>query len=141
LLWASDVGQDAIEEVDIIQKGKNYGWNIMEGNSCYKPPENCDTTGLVAPIWQYPHSLGNAVVGGFVYRGKRVPELVGTYIYGDNGSGRIWSLRYDGTNPAVNDELIHSGLSISTFGVDPNNELYICAFDGKIYQFKTTVSG
>jgi glucose/arabinose dehydrogenase len=141
LLWAADVGRNAIEEVNIIQKGKNHGWNIMEGNSCCKPSANCDVTGFVTPIWQYPHSPGNAIVGRFVYRGKRAPGLICAYIYGDNGSGHIWSLRYDGANPPINDELIHTALSISTFGVGQNNELYICAFDGKIYQFKTTISG
>jgi glucose/arabinose dehydrogenase len=136
VLWAGDVGQDAIEEVDIIQKGMNYGWNIMEGDSCYNPSANCNTAGLVSPIWEYPHSLGNAVIGGFVYRGTRAPQLVGSYIYGDNGSGRIWSLRYDGVSSAVNTELIHTSLAISTFGVDQSNELYFCGFDGKIYHFK-----
>lgn len=98
LLWAGDVGQDRIEEIDIIKNGKNYGWNIMEGTLCYSPPSGCNKTGLEQPIWEYDHTLGFSVTGGFVYRGSRLTELKGAYIYGDYGSGRIWSLRYNGSS-------------------------------------------
>jgi glucose/arabinose dehydrogenase len=135
-LWAADVGQDAIEEVDIIEKGKNYGWNILEGNSCFKPPLNCDTSGLVAPVWQYTHALGVSVTGGYVYHGARRPDLEGAYIYADYASGRIWALRYAGPGRVRNDELIHSQLPIASFGLDAASELYVCSFDGKIYRFK-----
>jgi glucose/arabinose dehydrogenase len=135
-LWAGDVGQDAIEEVDIIEKGKNYGWNIMEGNSCFKPSSGCDTTGLTRPVSQYTHALGVSITGGFVYRGARRPELTGAYIYADYGSGRIWALRVEGAAAPVNTELTVSGLPIASFGVDETRELYICSFDGKIYRFK-----
>jgi glucose/arabinose dehydrogenase len=139
-LWAADVGQNKIEEIDLIEKGKNYGWNILEGTSCFDPPSGCDTTGLEPPIWEYDHSLGQSVTGGFVYRGPGVPELVGAYIYGDFISGRIWSLRYDGSGEPQNTELLNTDLSIASFGIDADNELYICAFDGKIYRFKPTVT-
>lgn len=135
-LWAADVGQDAIEEIDIIEKGRNYGWNIMEGNSCFNPSVNCDTAGLVPPVWQYTHALGVSVTGGYVYHGARRPDLEGSYIYADYGSGRIWSLRYDGPGRVRNAELIHSRLPIASFGLDAASELYVCAFDGKIYRFK-----
>ncbi len=135
-LWAADVGQNAIEEIDIIQKGKNYGWRIMEGTSCYNPPSQCDTTGLVSPIWEYTHTLGLSITGGFVYRGTRLPDLVGAYIYADFARGRIWSLRYDGINPAVNTDLARTSLNVTSFGIDQNHELYICAYDGKIYRLK-----
>lgn len=137
-LWAADVGQNRIEEVDIIEKGKNYGWNIMEGSDCYNPPSGCNMTGLVKPIWEYNHDVGNSITGGYVYRGMTVPQLVGTYICADYISGRIWSLHYDGINPVVNTELLDTRLFISSFGIDKNNELYLCAFDGKIYRFKPT---
>lgn len=140
-LWAADVGQNAYEEIDIIENGKNYGWNIMEGNHCYNPPTGCNTAGLTLPVWEYSHNLGNSVTGGYVYRGPGVPELVGKYIYADFGSGRIWALEYDGVNPAVNNQLIDTSLLIASFGVDQNQELYICAFDGKIYRFKPTPTG
>jgi len=146
-LWAGDVGQNTREEIDIIENGKNYGWKIMEGSLCFSPSTGCTMTGLVKPIWEYGRSLGVSVTGGYVYRGTKVPELAGAYIYGDFGSGRIWALRYDGVNPPANpDELLDTNLPIASFGVDQNNELYICAFDfanptnGKIYRFKPTTS-
>lgn len=134
-LWAGDVGQNAWEEIDIIERGRNYGWRLMEGRHCYNPRSNCDTTGLTLPIWEYGRDLGVSVTGGHVYRGVRVSELVGEYVYGDFGSGNIWGLRYDGQAPASNRLLLKSGLSIASFGVDAANELYICAFDGSIYTF------
>jgi glucose/arabinose dehydrogenase len=132
-LWAADVGQNQREEVDIIQKGKNYGWNIMEGNLCFSPSSGCNKTGLELPIWEYNHTLGYAVTGGFVHRGSRLPELKGAYIYGDYGSGRIWALWYNGYGAPVNVELVDTSLNIPSFGLDETNDLYICSFDGKIY--------
>jgi len=139
-LWAGDVGQSRLEEIDIIEKGKNYGWRIMEGNLCFNPSSGCNMTGLVKPIWEYGRSLGISVTGGHVYRGRSVPALVGAYIYGDFGSGRIWALRYDGVNPPVNTELMDTSLGIASFGIDKNFELYLCAFDSRIYRFRPTAS-
>jgi glucose/arabinose dehydrogenase len=133
-LLVADVGQDRIEEIDIVRDGKNYGWNIMEGSLCYSPPSGCNQTGLELPVWEYDHTLGNAVTGGFVYRGAAFPDLAGAYIYGDYGSGRIWALRYNGTGIPMNVELAHTSLNIPSFGIDQQNELYICAFDGYIYK-------
>ncbi len=133
-LWAADVGQNAWEEIDIIEIGKNYGWKIMEGNHCYSPLVNCDASGLELPIWEYGHNVGKSITGGFVYRGSSLPDLNGSYIYGDYVVGQIWSLKYDGINPATNTLLIDTPLLIASFGIDQQNELYICAFDGKIYQ-------
>jgi len=139
VLWCGDVGQDTWEEIDIIQGGKNYGWPIMEGFACNPVAPSCDSTGFTPPIWMYGHDVGNAIVGGYVYRGSRVPWLSGAYIYGDDGSGRIWMLRY--SNGAVTvDSLISPGTGshMSSFGVDQNNELYMVMYSsaGSIYQFK-----
>ncbi len=140
-LWAADVGQNRREEIDVIEKGKNYGWNIMEGNLCYSPPENCNQAGLEPPIWDYSHDQGFSITGGFVYRGSELTELIGSYIYGDYGSGRIWALRYDGVNDPVNTEFLNTNLNIASFGIDGKNEIYICALDGKIYKLtKSPVS-
>ncbi len=140
-LWAADVGQNTYEEVDIVEKGQNYGWKIMEGFHCFSPPSGCDMNGLTLPIWEYNHSIGQSITGGYVYRGSKVPELAGKYIYADFVSGRIWSLAYDGVNNAVNTELLNSTLNIASFGIDESRELYICAFDGRIYRFKSSVVG
>ena len=131
-LWVGDVGQDRMEEIDVVEKGRNYGWNIMEGSLTYSSGSQ---VGLELPIYEYNHTLGNAIIGGFVYHGSALTELAGDYIYGDYGSGRIWALAADGTNRL----LVDSNFSISSFGLDENKELYICAFDGKIYELNVTV--
>ena len=141
LLWAADVGQGAFEEIDLIERGGNYGWNTMEGLHCFRPATGCDQSGLVLPIHEYPHNgQAKSVTGGYVYRGPSVPELTGQYIYADFIDGRIWALDYDGQQVVQNTELLNTSLSIASFGVDQNNELYICAFDERIYRFTPTVS-
>lgn len=139
--WAGDVGNMAWEEIDIIESSNNYGWPIMEGFHCFLPPVNCDTTGLTLPIWEYGHELGISVIGGYVYRGIRLPELSGKYIYADFGSGRIWALEYDGVNPPANVELLDSPYLISAFGISEAQELFICDYTGHIRRLNTTVQG
>lgn len=135
-LWAGDVGQNAIEEIDIIENGLNYGWNIMEGASCYPADLDCDREGLESPVFTYGHSQGDrSITGGYVYRGNDIPELTGLYIYADFVSGRIWALDRSNPDNPENTELHDTDLNISSFGVDSNNELYLTAFDGKIYRF------
>ena len=129
-LWVGDVGQDKMEEIDLVGKGKNYGWNIMEGTLTYSSGSQ---VGLELPVWEYDHSEGIAVVGGFVYRGSTLTGLYSKYIYGDYGSGKIWALQYDGVAGPVNTLLADTGLNISSFGLDQRNELYFCALDGNIY--------
>lgn len=135
-LWTGDVGQNAYEEIDIIEKGGNYGWNVMEGKHCYEPSSGCNTSGLKMPIWEYGRDQGISVTGGFVYRGPTLTELTGKYIYADFGSGKIWVLNYSNMSKPVNSELLEAGFSISSFGVDQNNELYLCGFDDKIYRLE-----
>ncbi|MDY0083952.1 MAG: PQQ-dependent sugar dehydrogenase, partial [Ignavibacteriaceae bacterium] len=137
ILWCGDVGQGSWEEIDIIIKGKNYGWRCYEGNHTYNT-SGCNGT-YEFPVWEYSHSLGNSITGGFVYRGINVPELYGKYIYGDYVSRRVWALQYDGTNPTVNTQITTADGSITSFGVDQNNELYLISFNGKIYSFIPTV--
>jgi len=135
-LWAGDVGQNSYEEIDIIEAGNNYGWNIMEGTHCYQPSSGCDQSGLTLPVWEYDRDLGVSVTGGYVYRGSALSSLTGLYIYADFGTGRIWALDNSDPESPQNEELINTDLSISSFGVDADNELYICSFDGSIYQLK-----
>ncbi|RIL12509.1 MAG: glucose sorbosone dehydrogenase [Proteobacteria bacterium] len=137
-LWAADVGQSAKEEIDIIESGKNYGWNLMEGFSCYPPSAtNCQNPELTLPIHDYPPAQGRSVTGGYVYRGSRLPALIGKYIYGDFVSGRIWAISYNGSQ-ATNSELLDSDLLISSFGIDAAKELYLLSFtDGAIYRLSS----
>jgi glucose/arabinose dehydrogenase len=132
-MWAGDVGQNAWEEIDIIEAGKNYGWNIMEGKHCYNT-DTCNQTGLTLPIYEYERSVGKSITGGFVYRGSSLTGLVGEYIYADFVSGNIWALSYDGNIVTKNEVLADTDLSIPSFGVDKDNNLYFLAFDGYIYQ-------
>ncbi len=138
LLWAGDVGQGDWEEVDIIQNGKNYGWRCYEGNHSYNL-SGCNGT-YEFPIWEYSHSTGISITGGYVYRGQNVPELYGKYIYGDYGSQIVWALEYDGVNPTVNTQITTAAGNITSFGTDENKELYLVSFNGKIYKFTPTVT-
>lgn len=137
-LWVGDVGQNRLEEIDIVEKGKNYGWNVMEGSLCYNPEVGCDQTVLELPVWNYTYDLGNALIGGYVYHGASLPSLVGAYVYGDFGSGRIWALRHNATT-TTNTLLADTNLNIASFGVDQQNELYFTAYDGKIYKLNFAV--
>ena len=134
-LWVGDVGQNQREEIDIVEKGKNYGWNIMEGTLTYS---SGNQAGLEPPVWEYSHDQGIAIIGGYVYRGASLIGLVGDYVYGDYGSGRIWALRYNGTGTPVNILIAETGLTITSFGLDDKSELYICAFDGKIHMLNAS---
>lgn len=134
-LWAADVGQNTYEEVNIIKKGGNYGWDVMEGFHCYEPSEGCDETGLELPIVEYDHSQGNSITGGYVYRGSTVPSLVGSYLYADFGTGKIWALEYDGENQTNNTLLLDTDYKIVSFGTDRNEELFILDYGGSIYKF------
>jgi glucose/arabinose dehydrogenase len=133
-LFAGDVGQNRIEEIDLIEKGKNYGWRIMEGSQCYDPPTLCNTQGLELPIAEYDHSLGCSVTGGYVYRGTQYPALIGHYLFGDYCSGRIWSLTEGSPGRWTMRQLIDSPLSISSFGEDEQGELYVVHYGGAIYR-------
>ena len=97
-LWVGDVGQNTLEEIDIVEKGKNYGWNIMEGTLCFDPAVDCNQTGLTLPVWNYTRDQGTTIIGGYVYHGSALPSLDGAYVYGDFGSGRIWALRSNGAS-------------------------------------------
>lgn len=135
-LFAGDVGQNKWEEIDIIEKGGNYGWRTMEGKHCFSPASGCDQTGLILPIHEYPRSEGVSVTGGYVYRGSKIPALNGVYIYGDYGSGKIWGLTYDFTAKKVvkNELLINSNLPIASFGEDTDGELMVVSYDGRIFR-------
>lgn len=137
LLWVGDVGQNRFEEVDIIEKGGNYGWNVLEGFHCYSElVSKCVNDEFEMPIVEYDHNEGCSVTGGYVYRGSTWDSLYGNYIYGDFCSGLIWSLNFDGSKLVDLTVLVDSDLQISSFGEDEEGELYILSFDNKIYRLK-----
>ena len=137
LLWVGDVGQNKFEEIDIVEKGGNYGWNVLEGFHCHSDStSSCDSEEFEAPIIEYDRDEGCSVTGGYVYRGSIFNFLYGSYIYGDFCSGLIWALNYDGTKIVDVTILVDSDLIISSFGEDEEGELYILSFDNKIYRLK-----
>jgi len=142
VLWAGDVGQDVWEEIDLITKGGNYGWNVREGLHPFvkkgdKPVEQTATPeGMVDPIFEYHHDLGKSITGGMVYRGKKIPELEGAYLYADYVSGKLWALWYDAEKKAVtaNREIpLPEPVAVMSFGEDEKGEPYFMTFsaDGK----------
>ena len=134
-LWAGDVGQNRFEEVDLIRPGLNYGWNVMEAGHCFGGGP-CEQEGLEPPVVEYGRDGGCSITGGYVYRGARLPELYGAYVYGDFCSGKIWGLRHDGESVVSHRILVDSNLQIPAFGEDPSGELYILSFGGKIYRLE-----
>jgi len=131
-LWVGDVGQGAIEEVDRVDLGGNYGWRCFEGTR--STGLGCGSPGPTSfPIAQYDHSLGIAVTGGYVYRGTRFPGLVGRYIFGDFGSGRIFSIDATAQGTLSMTEGFMSGLAISSFGQGTDGELFVVDYSGGLY--------
>jgi glucose/arabinose dehydrogenase len=127
-IFAGDVGQNDWEEVDLIVRGGNFGWDIMEGNHCHPPTTpSCNTAGLIPPIAEYAHDApgGLSVIGGFLYRGSSMPPLSGVYIFGDLVSGRIWGLREISPDNWQRTLLLTHNLTVSAFGRDAAGELYL----------------
>lgn len=133
-LWVADVGQNSWEEIDWVT-ADNYGWDVMEGAHCFEPSSGCDTIGLELPVFEYSHSTGNSITGGYVSTGG-CGYIDGRYVYGDYGNGRIWALSYDAEGAVSNELLINSPLNLTTFGVGPEDRLYFAGiFDDALYRF------
>jgi len=133
-LYGGDVGQNTWEEVDLIEKGGNYGWNPREGLHAF-PGGKSGNAGdrFVEPIAEYSHAEGVSVTGGFVYRGRRMPALQGVYLYADYAFGTIWGLRCDASghgSPQVAWRRQGGRSMWSSFGELNDGELVLCAFDG-----------
>lgn len=138
-LYVADVGQDAIEEVNVVtatRAGVNYGWNVVEGSTCYNA-SSCSKSGFELPVLEYSHANGQcSVTGGFVYRGSAMPELAGAYFYSDYCAGWIRSFTY--INGALSDQrdwgLGNVG-AITSYGEDSSGELYLTSSTGRVYKF------
>lgn len=148
-LWLADVGQELWEEINLVEKGGNYGWSYKEGMVKYwrrtdEPPAD---TKFIDPVFVYDHAQGISITGGIVYRGDKLPKLKGAYIYGDWGFGRVWGLRYDhaAKKSTGNDLLIEttlmdvkgkqrSAFQPTAFCEDADREILALDWNGKIYR-------
>lgn len=145
--WAADVGQDDWEEINLIEKGGNYGWSLREGAHKFtrgRGPGSEYREDLIDPIVEYPHTddWGKSITGGAVYRGSRTPLLEGYYLYGDYISGKLWALKYDRQNRRVleNREIAWLNLPVFTFGQTDDGEVLMSTMTGggRIYRFEAT---
>jgi glucose/arabinose dehydrogenase len=138
-LFIADVGLWMKEEVDIhlagTPGGQNYGWNYYEGSICHQSPDTgyCEIGGLTHPVATYDHGQDCAIIGGYVYRGTAIPDLVGTYLLGDICSGQIKQMKRTGETWAIT-ELLSTPLSITSFGEDAQGELYVTDLEGGLYR-------
>ena len=138
-LWLGDVGQGALEEVDLIELGGNYGWRCREGTANTGNASDCGTgADLIDPVTEYGRSDGRSITGGYVYRGTAIPELTGLYVFADYVSGRIWAARPDGEGGYFNDQLISSGLNPAAFAIGPDDELYFVTYGGGVRRLEPT---
>jgi len=140
-LWAGDVGQNYWEEIDVIIRGGNYGWKNHEAKQPFE--KRPAIPGAIDPVFAYARGEGQSITGGYVYRGKRLKDLVGDYVYGDFNTGRIWALRRKGD--AVENRLLiqlAKGQQVASFAEDAAGELYLCTFEGangnqgRVYRFE-----
>jgi glucose/arabinose dehydrogenase len=136
-LWLGDVGQNALEEVDIIDLGGNYGWPLFEGTQCNMnaPVVDCSVVSL-PPVTEYAHPAGSvAITGGYVYRGQNIAGLVGVYVYTDFYDGAIRQYFDDGDGNVVDNILLQTSFLIPAFAEDINGEIYLLdAATGTIYR-------
>ncbi len=139
-LWMADVGQDLWEEINIVQRGGNYGWSIREGLHPFGNASKVNAIAPEVPVWEYDHRIGRSITGGRVYNATRVPQLTGKYLYADYVTGRVWALDYDRVAKKVksNMEISDGGITVTAFGEDSSGEVFymITASDGQcIYRF------
>jgi glucose/arabinose dehydrogenase len=135
-LWVGDVGQNAWEEIDFAKAGVgglNFGWSLREGTHKYK---GARPAGEVDPVYEYSHASGGvAVTGGYVYRGTRIRNLVGSYVFADYAEGNITALQQHNGHVTAHRELNNSITSgISSFGQDNSGELYVLDLSGKLWR-------
>ncbi len=147
-LWIADVGQRDIEEVNVelapLHGGHNYGWNVMEGPACFPPALGdilgCNKDDFVQPVASYDHGLGCSITGGYVYRGQAQPALVGSYLFADYCSGRVWTLDRVGADAWRMTERAKLDVRITSFGEDQHGELYATGDGGAVYRILALVA-
>jgi quinoprotein glucose dehydrogenase len=136
-LWAADVGQDIWEEINIVTSGGNYGWNLREGMHRFQAAGVGPRKDLAEPVWEYHHDIGKSITGGHVYRGQKVPYLIGSYLYADYVTGKVWALKYDSAQRQVvaNRSIAGNVNPVMSFGEDEQGEVYFMTTQGKLSRF------
>ena len=139
-LWGADVGQRQLEEINLIRKGGNYGWNRFEGNQTFRSATSLVTSPDIKPVFNYNRNNGDkSITGGYVYRGSsRNSAIQGKYIFGDFVTGRVWALTYNSQNGNASRRLLFrtNGISVSSFGLDESNELYFSGYGNSSQLYK-----
>ena len=136
-LWIADVGQNAVEEVNLLRAGApagaNFGWRVVEGDRCYDPPQGCDLDRFVAPVATYTHASGwgRSITGGVVPYGDAAPSLAGRYVFGDFVSGRLFVLDATSDGYAASPWLA-AGFPIAGFGLDEAGDAYVADYGGGV---------
>jgi putative heme-binding domain-containing protein len=131
-LWLGDVGWELWEMVHKIEKGGNYGWSIMEGPQPIRPNQKIGPTPIRPPMVALPHTIACSVTGGYVYRGKKLPELVGAYVFGDWETRRVWAARFENGRVREMPEIVKPNVRMSAFGEDNAGELYFAEYDSGV---------
>jgi glucose/arabinose dehydrogenase len=144
-LWGGDVGQNLWEEIDLLVAGGNYGWNRREGLHPFGAKGTGPRPEFVEPIWEYHHDVGKSITGGTVYRGTRVPELEGHYLYADYVTNKLWALKYDEKAKRVvaNHPIPDKGVPVMSFGEDEPGDVYFMTYTASgrgIYRFTRPTS-
>ncbi len=137
-LWVGQNGQDLWEQVYLVQKGANYGWSAYEGSHPFYVERLRGPSPLSPPIAEHPHSEMRSLTGGLVYRGEKLPELRGAYVYGDWSTGKIFGLKHDKGRVTWHKELASTTLQITGFGLDSHGELLIADHGGGYYRLEPT---
>jgi len=134
----ADVGQNAFEEINRVSSGDNMGWNVREARHCFPPKSTCSNKNLVDPFFEYPHTMGSSVTGGFIHTSTAIPEIAGDYVFADFVSGRIWAVPVPESNPS---ELVKAKalgqwpFLPSTFARDAAGRLYVADYGkGTVYR-------
>ncbi len=133
-ILCGDVGWELWELIFDVKRGGNYGWSIFEGPQPIRRDVQQGPTPIELPLVAYPHTLGQSVTGGHIYRGKALPELKDVYLYGDYVTGLLWGMRHEGDQVTWNPVLAETGLPIITFAETPDYETLVVGYDGGIYQ-------
>jgi glucose/arabinose dehydrogenase len=133
-LWVGDVGQDRIEEVDVVRRGENLGWNVYEGFDLFSGRYRKEGASFVPPVFAYTRRLGNSITGGYVYRGAADSPFNGVYVCGDYNSKRVWGLRQSDRKLTGIWQLCTSPQSIASFGRDETGAIYVVGYEGTIFK-------